>query len=80
MRAGSYGHGVPREPRQKHPVVQPEPDGSQSVELQPGPAGHRPAAGSSAAVPGNFTALGLYLNREFGIGEAHSGDVMLHDK
>lgn len=57
----AHGHGVPGKPRQKHPAVQPEPDRSPSVELQPGPAGHRPAAGSSAALPGDQAFHGLFL-------------------
>lgn len=56
MRAGSHRHGVLGESWEKYPAVQSELDGSQSVQLQPGPAGHRPAAGSPTAIPGNFTA------------------------
>lgn len=60
VRLSADRYGVPGEPWQKHPAVQPEPDGGQSVQLQPGPAGHRPAAGSPAAVPGN-TAVRSHL-------------------
>lgn len=49
---GAHHHGLPGKPRQKHPAVQPEPDGSPGFQLQPGSAGHRPAAGSTAALPG----------------------------
>lgn len=54
VRPRSHRHGLSGEPRQKHPAVQSEPDGSPGVQLQPGPAGHCPATGSPAALPGSF--------------------------
>lgn len=50
-----HRHDLPGEPWQEHPAVQPEADGSPGVELQPGPAGHRPATGPPAALPGSCT-------------------------
>lgn len=57
MFPGADGHDVSGKPRQEHPAVQPEPDSSQGFQLQPGPAGHRPAAGAPAALPGSCAGV-----------------------